>query len=312
MSKRYVAHFVTRIMRHLTQGYTAHFVTLTVDPKVRVENEDGTYRPLTPGSESRKWLHYVWSGKNGGGGFREKIRYRTHDLHYVGAAQQAENGHYHLHLLVIARWKAGRDPVCELRECWKSSKGGAVADVKLLRKDGCSRGEDGRPETVAGAAGYVVKYIFRDEAEAARRGESRRSLVSQGFGYYSDKAKAARRSYVEKHKEEAPTHCQQAAEAVECDTNETRESESEPPGRTVQSWTLLSPRGRGSRRRRQTLTPHDAARFERADLSRCTNTYREKIKEGVYCVHVYDQDGSWSTHLQYRGRPNSPHLDGER
>jgi hypothetical protein len=291
LRRRYVAHFARRITEAVEAGARAFFVTLTVDPKVRVEDEDtGALRPLEVGEEARRWLRWLWSRDGGGGGYVGALRYRCRSLDYVGAVERHANGFPHLHLLVVLQPEAGRDPVAFLRECWKRAGGGAVVDVKeLAAGDGPERGEDGRPTTVARAAGYVVKYIFKDAAEASRRDETRRTLCSKGFGYHADDAAEKRR------------------EAVRESADDGSAGDGAGSG-TVVRWFCALGSGGGRRRRRRAarLTAEDRARFERADLSRCTNEYREKMPDGTWRRHVFER-GRWTctVHAFFPGRRRS-------
>jgi hypothetical protein len=156
-----------------------------------------------------------------------------------------------------------------LRSQWFGSGGGAVAQIKQIRPNNPDSGDDGRPERVSGAVGYVVKYCFKDAAESARHGVSRRSLlVSQGDGYHSESAQEERRAWVE--------------------ANSGPNSGDSGVFETWQPAQTGVPSGY-----EDTLTPADRERFAAFDMSLRTLEYKEKSESDeygeVWTVYRYDR-----------------------
>lgn len=272
LRRRYVAHFA-RTFTERAKRVPVHFCTFTCDPKTEIDGE-----PLEPW-ETRKYAAHSWDK------LAKRLRRRTDELDYFGSFEQHEDGRWHLHVVVAADFSAvdsgDRDAVAKMmREQAFGAGFGAVMDVKEVQPKGDSRGDDGRPETVAGAVGYVVKYVFKDVAQAEGEGERRNSVIcSQGIGYHSAQAKEQRRE-----------HARQA-------TGEEGAGE----GDTVEEWQPLFIPERGEAGEyADTITPEDRERFERLDRTRATTTYREKQPDGTWIVWSYDPR---------TGRETSEHYD---
>lgn len=250
---RFTAHFA-RTFTELGEDRPIWFLTLTVDPKVFPEGVTET--------EARKYLVHCWEK------YRKRLRRRADDLDYSGSFEMHSDGErWHLHMIVAADFP-GRDTEGEIREMlrvqWFESGGGAVAKVKRVREGRREPSTDGTPDGIAGAVGYVVKYAFKDAADAHRRAESRRSvLASEGIGYYSGAAKDERRAYRRR---------------------ETAKGEAEGEGETERTYTPLvtggaEDVGESSSGRADALTADDRERFEQWDKSGRTMQYRERIED---------------------------------
>lgn len=272
---RYVAHYA-RVFSELGQDRPIWFLTLTVDAKVLPEDAGE--------QEARKYLVHCWDK------YAKRLRYRADDLKYAGAFELHRSGdRWHLHVIVAADFP-GRDSEGAVREMmrvqWFESGGGAVGKVKRVREDRTDPSSDGTPDGIAGSVGYVVKYAFKDAAEAHSAAESRRSMIaSQGIGYHSKEAKEHRREH-------------------------TR-AESEREGGTVREYhSLVDPKpGEG---RDDTLTDEDRERFERWDKSVRTLEYRERIEDSdrwdgrtVWVVWKMDADAGTLRRTVFDGWPDS-------
>lgn len=263
LRSRYVAHYSREFEQLKEKGYDVLFVTLTIDPKTG----DG----IDPGVESRKYLSYVWDGGGNGSGFYGRLRYRTNRLHYVGAVETHEDGSHHLHMVIAADWREkyeGKE-IETTRSCWFSAGGGAVVDVKRPQP-GEDRDSDGKPGTLRGALGYVVKYMFKDAQEATQGGMSYRTYVSHGIGYHGEEAKQRRREH--------------AAGGS---------SDDEEDGGLHVELDPLAEGGPSPRDDRVKET--DRIRFKGLDLSRRTKRFRQKNQDGTWTEFAYVRaNGEWN------------------
>lgn len=284
LRKRYVAHYAGEFVE-LAERFPLYFATLTVDRKVK--DEDG--EPLSP-EDSRKYLVHCWDK------MLKRLRRRSEEIWYAGAFERHQDGYWHLHLVIGADYTAV-DPTDAraveemMRTQWIGAKGGAVMDVKRIRPNSAhsdGRDTDGRPQTVAGAVGYVVKYALKDATEADEDGISRRSLIaSQGIGYHSAEAKAERRA-----------HATAANSAHSGNSG------------TIQEW---QPMQVGQRSEfADSLTPDDRERFERMDDSQRTLTYRQKVDNSpefggrtVWKVYEHDPEGDVTRWTVYDRWPDA-------
>ncbi len=247
---RYTAHFA-RTFGELGESRPIWFLTLTVDPKAL---------PADAGElDARKYLTHCWEK------YRKRLRRRADDLKYAGAYELHRDGdRWHLHMVVAADFP-DRDSEEEIREMlrvqWFESGGGAVAKVKRVREGRKEPSMDGTPDGIAGAAGYVVKYAFKDAATAHSAAESRRSvLASEGIGYYSEDAKDERKEYT-------------GAGSTGEDGGVEREYRPFVTGGA-------SDVGKDSSRGRvDTLTDEDRERFEGWDKSGRTLEYKERVED---------------------------------
>jgi len=162
-----VAHFVNEFAR-LPELW---FITLTLDPKTGIRAE-----------MSRKYLIELFSV------FRKRVNYRvkkedpSKKLHYVGTIEmQKRTGLAHFHAVVSA---PGVDAE-ELGATWFEVGGGVVAHVQPLDDT----------MDLAQHVGYALKYALKDALEDPCKGRQY-VLCSQGIGYNTEKAKAARREYM--------------------------------------------------------------------------------------------------------------------
>jgi hypothetical protein len=154
-----------------------------------------------------------------------------------------------------------------LHSQWFASGGGVKATAKRVRADETGMGEDGRPDGIAGAVGYTVKYLFKDPD-----GEI---CASQGFGYDSEKAKSERRDH------------------------QQRQSGGGEQPDEYDGWTWETPgRDDASGGRRRTLTDEDRRRFERIDRSARSQSYRERVDDAeeyggrtVWMQYIRGPDG---------------------
>jgi len=246
---RFTAHFA-RTFTELGEDRPIWFLTLTVDPKVFPEDVGET--------EARKYLVHCWEK------YRKRLRRRADDLDYAGTFELHSDGErWHLHMIVAADFpdRESEGAIREmLRVQWFESGGGAVAKVKRVREGRTEPSTDGTPDGIAGAVGYVVKYAFKDAADAHSKAESRRSvLASQGIGYYSEAAQDERKAY-------------------------RRRESTEAEGQVERTFTPLvtggaQDVGESDRGRADALTADDRARFERWDKSGRTLFYRERIED---------------------------------
>ena len=276
---RYVAHF-SRVFADLSDDRPIWFLTLTVDPKVIPDDATEI--------EARKYLTHCWDK------YAKRLRYRAEDLKYAGSFEKHEDGRYHLHVLVAADF-----PRCDreaqtremMRVQWFESGGGAVGKVKRIREGRTEPAEDGRPDGVAGACGYVVKYAFKDAAEAHSEAESRRSLIaSEGIGYHSEAAKERRRERAEEASgEDSPVETEYRS-LVTRKASEVGES----GGRV------------------DTLTEEDRARFEEWDRDVRTVEYTERVEDAepwdgrdVWIVWRMEADAGELRRTVYDGHPES-------
>lgn len=164
-------------MAHYSDTFSAFddvwFVTLTLDPKIGLDESD-----------SRKFIIDAWSK------WRKRIDRRCAKsggkFQFVRVVEFQRSGMAHIHAVVSA---PGLDQE-ELAAQWFECGGGVVCDVERL---------DGDASSVARRVGYAVKYALKDaKSPGAPRG---RHYVesSQGIGYNSQAAKAVRLSYVMEH-----------------------------------------------------------------------------------------------------------------
>jgi hypothetical protein len=246
---RYTAHFA-RTFAELGESRPMWFLTLTVDPKVLPDDADEL--------DARKYLTHCWEK------YRKRLRRRAEDLKYAGAYEVHRDGdRWHLHMVVAADFP-DRETESEIREMlrvqWFESGGGAVAKVKRVREGRREPSTDGTPDGIAGAAGYVVKYAFKDAAHAHSAAESRRSvLASEGIGYYSEDARDERRAF----REDQATGGESAVE---------REYRPLVTGG-------MEAVGEDDRGRADTLTKDDRERFEGWDKSGRTMEYKERVED---------------------------------
>jgi hypothetical protein len=155
----------------LKRGYIAHYVevlggrrdrrhvVLTLDPKCGLSRR-----------EARKYLTRSWAK------FVKRLKRRTgNSVQYVAFAERHGNGLPHLHAVLAC------DVTAEaLREQWFEAGGGVAMDVQLIAPT---------ERDLARTVGYVLKQAFGPDAEPGR------IIASQGDGYHSAPAKAARASY---------------------------------------------------------------------------------------------------------------------
>lgn len=247
---RFTAHFA-RTFAELGESRPIWFLTLTVDPKAMPEDVDET--------DARKYLTHCWDK------FAKRLRYRADDLKYAGTYELHHDGdRWHLHMIVAADFP-DRETEGGIREMlrvqWFESGGGAVAKVKRIREGRREPSTDGTPDGIAGAVGYVVKYAFKDAAQAHSTAESRRSvLASEGIGYYSEAAKDERKAFRER-------------QTTGDGSGIEREYHSLVTGGASE---VGADEGRG---RVDTLTKDDRERFEGWDKSGRTARYRERIED---------------------------------
>lgn len=260
---RYVAHFA-RIFSDLADDAPVWFLTLTVDAKV-LPDDAGEL-------EARKYLVHSWDK------YMKRLRRRSESISYAGSFELHSSGdRWHLHVLVSATFPDyGSDGAARemMRIQWFEAGGGAVGKVKRIREGYTERSDDGTPDGIEGAVGYVVKYAFKDAATSMEEQDSRRSLIaSQGIGYHSAEAKERRREKVEEAEDEA-------------------DGEGDPPHLDLsrishrkcgveEEWRPLVEGGGGRRRRADTLTEEDRERFEGYDEEVRTVKYREKVEDGA-------------------------------
>lgn len=281
---RYTAHFA-RTFGELAQDRPIWFLTLTVDPKVFPEDADET--------DARKYLKHCWEK------YRKRLRRRAEDLKYAGAFELHSDGdRWHLHVVVAADFP-GRETEGEIREMmrvqWFESGGGAVGKVKRIREDRTKPSADGTPDGISGAVGYVVKYAFKDAAEAHSAAESRRSvLASEGVGYYSEAAKERRREFAE-------------GQSTSPERPVVKEYRSLVDGGAPDVERDPDPA------RSDTLTDEDRERFERWDRSVRTLTYRERVEDApqwggrtVWIVWKMDSDAGRLRRTVFDGWPDRP------
>jgi hypothetical protein len=260
LRRRYVAHFA-QTFSEFAQSGPVWFVTFTVDRKVM----DAAGVGLKV-EDSRKYLVHCFEK------FRKRLNRRCDSHKYAASFEQHQDGYWHLHAIYHAqggRFEASETDVrAMMREQWFASGGGAVARIKRIRPDSDSKGDDMRPDSVAGAVGYVVKYCFKDALAASQGGVSRRSLIcSQGVGYHSAQAKAERKA-----------HARSSSPPNDSDSD------------VVETW---SPFQTGLRSGcEDTLTPKDRARFASFDASKRTREYRERSESPdfgrIWTVYRYD------------------------
>lgn len=155
MRKRLVGHF----SRQFSGKSRLAFLTLTLDPKCGV-----------PVADSRKYVVWLWSR------FRKRL-HRKGEFAFLAALESHKSGHTHMHVLCSLP-DGATDEV--IRSAWFAVGGGVVMDIQRIEEE---------PEKVVG---YVVKYIFKDAAEAKGR---RSMLCSAGISYHSAAHKKARREY---------------------------------------------------------------------------------------------------------------------
>src|SRR5690606_37811582 len=124
--------------------------------------------------EARKYLLACWAK------FAKRLKRRTgKNVQYVAFAERHGNGYPHLHAVLAC------DVAAEaLREQWFESGGGAVMEVQLIART---------DRDLARAVGYTLKHAFGPEAEPGR------IIASQGDGYHSEPARAARAAYAARH-----------------------------------------------------------------------------------------------------------------
>lgn len=273
---QYVAHFAS-IFGDLASEHDVWFLTLTVDPKVMPEDTDST--------TARKYLTHCWDK------WMKRLRRRSGFLQYVGTYEpHKRNGQWHMHVVLC-----GDFPECPteaeardmMRVQWFEAGGGAVAKVKQVRPGVERKSRDGTPDGVAGSVGYVMKYTFKDAAEASEECRSRRSLLaSQGIGYHSEEAKERRREHV--------------AASAGGDSNGV-----------VRDWTPMASGG-GFEGYEDTLTEEDRSRFNRWDKSRRTLTYKEREEASdefggrtVWIVWEMDTEAGRLRRTVYDGYPDN-------
>lgn len=176
---RLVGHYSSR----LGPVPSLYLVTLTLDPASGV----------TP-AESRKYAVHLWSL------WRKRMhRAATKAGHidgvrFVAAVEwQTGTGLAHIHAIASLPGISPDDAAA----AWSSIGGGIVCDVQPItaRTPGGSD-DDGPRGSAARSVGYVLKYALKEATERPVRGR-RYLLASQGLGYYSAPARAARRSHVE-------------------------------------------------------------------------------------------------------------------
>jgi hypothetical protein len=256
---RYVAHFA-RIFAALAEEKPVWFLTLTVDAKVLPDGASEL--------EARKYLVHCWDK------YAKRLRRRSESMDYAGAFELHSSGdRWHLHLIVAATFPDhGGDGAARemMRVQWFESGGGAVGKVKRIREGWTARSDDGTPDGIEGAVGYVVKYAFKDAATSMQEQDSRRSLIaSQGIGYHSAEAKERRKEKAQEGDGEgSPSHL---------DSYRVTHRRSE----TEEDWRPLVEGGGGRRGRADTLTEEDRERFEGYDRGVRTVRYREKVEDGA-------------------------------
>lgn len=272
LRRRYVAHFASLFGKFAESG-PVWFLTLTIDPKL----VDEAGYALTA-EESRKYAVWCWDK------YLKRLRRRAEGLHYVAAFEQHKTGFWHLHVILFGEFDLSETPLrAMLRSQWFDSGGGAVARIKRIRANEGDWGDDGRPETVSGAVGYVVKYCFKDAVESVRQAVKRRSLlVSHGDGYHSEAAKEDRREWV---------LVQLIREAAGAGRLERPNAPNSGDSGVVETWEPLQtgvPSGY-----EDTLTPADRERFAAFDMSLRTLEYKEKSESEkfgeVWTVYRYDR-----------------------
>lgn len=165
LKRRYVGHF-SQIFSKLPRLI---FFTLTIDPKVGV-----------PSYLSRMYIVNRWSR------FRKRM-HRKGEFVYLATPESHKSGYTHLHVVCSAP-KGVSDE--DLKSAWFGVGGGIVMDVQHLDK---------RKETPEQIVGYVMKYVFKDAAEARGR---RSLLCSRGTSFHSEEFKAQRREYARKMRKE--------------------------------------------------------------------------------------------------------------
>ena len=284
LRRRYVAHFASSFTE-LAERVPLYFMTLTVDRKVQDQNGQS----LTRG-DSRRYLVHCWDK------MLKRLRRRSDQIWYTGAFEQHGDGYWHLHMVIGADYTAvdghNEDAVEEMmRTQWIGAKGGAVMDVKRIRANSANsdgKDTDGRPQTVAGAVGYVVKYALKDAVAADEEGTSRRSLIaSQGLGYHSAEAKAERKAHA----------------------TAANEGNSDNSG-TIKEWEPMQVGQRTGYA--DTLTPEDRERFGRMDDSLRTLTYRQKVEDAerfggrtVWKVYEHHPEGELTRWTVYDRWPDA-------
>jgi hypothetical protein len=260
---RYVAHFA-RVFCDLADDAPVWFLTLTVDAKV-LPDDAGEL-------EARKYLVHSWDK------YMKRLRRRSESISYAGSFELHSSGdRWHLHVLVSATFPDyGSDGAARemMRVQWFEAGGGAVGKVKRIREGYTERSDDGTPDGIEGAVGYVVKYAFKDAATSMAEQDSRRSLIaSQGIGYHSAEAKERRREKVE----EAEAEANGEGSPPHLDSSRVSHRRSE----VEEEWRPLVEGGGGRRRRADTLTEEDRERFEGWDEEVRTIRYREKMEDGA-------------------------------
>ena len=305
-----MAHFCRKFKEEVDDGRPVWFVNLTVDPKTLIEGEE--IEPL----ESRKYVSHAW------GKLRDRLARRTDELNYAASFErQKGTGLWHMHVLVSAGFEAVENRNLEgirtmIREQAFGAGFGAVCKTKRVAAgaEGGEMGEDGRPETLAGAVGYVVKYCLKDALDAAQSNKKRKAIISsQGFGYNSKRAKEERKAYMESKKNRR--RGEDPGQQGETESKQTERSESGPAENgdqagageeVVEVWEPLVEGGGGdSEGFVDTITEEDRRRFEAIDRSNATMRYEEKQENGRWRVYHYEKDTENVSWVEYDRYPEA-------
>ncbi len=244
LRRRYVAHFASTF----AQLPAVYFATLTVDPKLGIVAE-----------ESRRYLLHAWSK------FRKRLA-RAGALEFVAVPEMHASGYAHLHVLlssaVVARELAGH---------WFAAGGGCVADFQAVPVADAAR-----------RAGYVMKYCLKD-ALGEHAGRVRSLLCSEGIGYHSAPARAAREALTGKREGAEP----RAVGGL------TLRYEREHGGSSggldlIEVWSTDQRNVGGAGAYTDRASADDLARWAALDRSRLTRAYRWKCPRcgGWYLVEM--------------------------
>lgn len=259
MRRQFIAHYLDALKDYPDLRY----VTLTCDPKTGMAA--GDTEPALSADDSRGYLTWAWQK------FRKRLARRGLNA-FLATWERHKSGYWHIHALLSV--DLGAD---DLRTQASQSGFGAVMDVQLLRD---SEDADER-EALARTLGYILAYITKAEGTG-----SRGLMVSEGDGFYSRLARAARDAWAA---ENVPGH---KPAAVRLSDYFDMVGRAERTGRPV---TLLeAPERRPSPANPWPApSPDQRRRFRQLTRERCTLTYREHAKDGSVQVHHYTPRGEY-------------------